>query len=91
MSQTTIQIRRKGVITLPVSLRRKYHLGEGDVYSLIDLGSGSFLLMPGTSQVAQSGDEVARLLNEKNVTLDKLLVALEEERATYYQEQYVQT
>ena len=91
MTLTTIQIRRKGLITLPAVLRRKYNVDEGDVYSLLDLGDGSLLLMPGTSRVAQSGDEVARLLSEKDVTLDELLIALEDERAAYYQEHYVQT
>ena len=44
MTTTTVQIRRKGVITLPVALRRQYGLDEGDVFTLVDLGDGSFLL-----------------------------------------------
>lgn len=49
-STTTIQIRDKGVITIPVELRRQYGLRPGDVLTLIDLGEGRFLL---TSQVSQ--------------------------------------
>jgi len=43
----TVQIRRKGAITLPVELRRRYGLGEGDVFTVVDLGDGSILLTSG--------------------------------------------
>ena len=39
-STTTIQIRSKGSITLPIELRRKYRLNEGDAFTLIDMGEG---------------------------------------------------
>ena len=52
MSAVKIQLRRKGVLTLPVSLRRKYDLDENDVFTLEDLGNGSFLLVPQASNVA---------------------------------------
>lgn len=35
---TTMQLRKKESLTLPVEIRAKYHLDEGDVFSLIDLG-----------------------------------------------------
>ena len=37
MSAVYIQLRRKGILTLPVSLRRKYDLDENDVFTLEDL------------------------------------------------------
>ncbi len=89
MSIETVQIRQKGVLTIPASLRRKYSLGEGDVYTLVDLGDGSFLLTPQVSQVNQYGDQIARLAQQEDVDVDELLTALEEERERYYSEQYV--
>jgi bifunctional DNA-binding transcriptional regulator/antitoxin component of YhaV-PrlF toxin-antitoxin module len=91
MNTLTIQIRDKGVITLPVELRRRYRLGTGDVYTLADLGQGAFLLTPGTSKVAARGDQIARLMAEQGVTLDEILETLDQEREAYYREQYVQT
>ncbi len=41
MNEGTIQLRDKGVITLPISLRRKYSLRSGDVFSLVELGEGA--------------------------------------------------
>jgi bifunctional DNA-binding transcriptional regulator/antitoxin component of YhaV-PrlF toxin-antitoxin module len=86
----TIQMRRKGIITLPVELRRQYDLDEGDVFTLLDLGDGSFLLTPRVSQVARLGDQVTRLMAEDGVDLEEMLETLEQERETYYREHYGQ-
>jgi bifunctional DNA-binding transcriptional regulator/antitoxin component of YhaV-PrlF toxin-antitoxin module len=85
---STIQIRKKGSLTLPIELRNKYDLDEGDVFSLIDLGDGSFLLTPRVSQVNRSGDRVSEILNEEGFSLNDLLNTLDEEREHYYREHY---
>jgi len=90
MTTLTVQIRRKGVITLPMELRRQYSLDEGDVFTMIDLGDGSLLLVPRVSQVAHLGDEVARLMNEAGVGLEAVLETLDQEREAYYREHYAQ-
>jgi bifunctional DNA-binding transcriptional regulator/antitoxin component of YhaV-PrlF toxin-antitoxin module len=84
----TVQVRRKGVITLPIELRRQYGLGEGDVLTLVDIGEGSFLLTPRVSRVAHLGDAVERLMAEQGVTVEEMLEALDEERESYYREHY---
>ena len=89
MGSTVVQIRRKGIITIPVKLRNQYALAEGDILTLEDLGDGTFLLVPRVSQVARLGDRVAEVLEEEDVTTEDILRALEEERETYYQEHYV--
>lgn len=86
---TTIQIRSKGAVTLPIELRRKYGLGEGDIITLIDLGDGSFLLTPILPQVDRLGDRIAQTMAEEGVSVDEILTALDEERKRYYQERYV--
>jgi bifunctional DNA-binding transcriptional regulator/antitoxin component of YhaV-PrlF toxin-antitoxin module len=88
---TIIQIRSKGTVTLPIELRRKYGIDEGDVITLIDLGDGSFLLTPIVTQVDRLGDRVARAMAEAGVSEDELLAALDEERERYYRERYVQS
>jgi len=90
MVTTTVQIRRKGVITLPIELRRQYGLAEGDIFTLLDLGDGSFLLTPLVSQVTRLGDQVGRLMEEKGVTVEEMLEALDQEREAYYREHYAQ-
>ncbi len=88
MVTMTVQIRRKGVITLPVEMRRRYGLDEGDVFTLVDLGDGSFLLTPQVSQVARLGDQVARVMAEEGIDLEEMLRALDQERELCYREHY---
>jgi len=85
---TTIQMRGKGAVTIPVDLRRKYGLDEGDIITLIDLGDGSFLLTPKVTKVDRLGDRVAQAMAKEGVSLDEILVVLDEERERYYQERY---
>jgi AbrB family looped-hinge helix DNA binding protein len=85
----TLQIRGKGTITLPASLRKKYNLEEGESLSLIDVGDGSFFLVPVESKVIKNADKVAKAVKEANVTLEELFEVLDEERKRYYQEHYV--
>ena len=87
---TTVQMRGKGTITLPASLRKKYKLEDGELFTIIDLGEGSILIKPMVSQVNKLGDKIAKQLKEDNVTLDDLLQTLDEERQRYYQEHYVE-
>ncbi len=86
---TTLQIRSKGTITLPASLRKKYKLEEGEVLTIIDLGEGTILLKPMVSQVNKLSNRIAKRIKEENITLDDLLQTLDEERKIYYQENYV--
>jgi AbrB family looped-hinge helix DNA binding protein len=88
MVANKIQIRKNGSLTLPAELREKYGLNEGDVFTLIDLGEGSFLLTPHLSQVNMLGNRVAHILEEGEVSLDELLRALDEDRQSYYREHY---
>jgi len=86
---TIVQMRNKGSLTLPSDLRRKYGLVEGDVFTLIDLGDGSFVLTPRLTQVDRLGDRVAQALSAEDLSLAEMLTALDEERERYYQERYV--
>ena len=58
------------------------------VFTLIDLGDGSFLLTPRISQINRLGNRVAEILDEGGVSLEDLLSTLDEERERYYQEHY---
>ena len=87
-NSAVIQIRGKGTLTLPIELRRKYGLEEGDIITLIELGDGSFLLTPIITKVDRLGDRVARVMEEKEISLNEIMETLDEERERYYQERY---
>jgi AbrB family looped-hinge helix DNA binding protein len=86
---TTLQIRSKGTITLPASLRKKYDLEEGDSLTLIDIGDGNFMLTSKNSNFLRNADKVAKAVADAGVTLEELLETLDEERQRYYEEHYV--
>lgn len=80
MRKTTIQLREKGVITLPIGLRRKYGLRPGDMFTLVDLGDGVFTLTPKVSRVAALGDKIGQILQEAGVSVEEVLLTLNEGR-----------
>lgn len=43
-----IQVRNRGVITLPMNIREKYRIKAGDTFRLVDL-DGVFVLTPLTA------------------------------------------
>jgi bifunctional DNA-binding transcriptional regulator/antitoxin component of YhaV-PrlF toxin-antitoxin module len=85
-----IQIRKKGNVTLPIDMRRKYDLNDGDVLTIIDLGDGSFFLTPRITQIDRLGDRIVDIMEEEGVSLEDILTALDEERSSYYQERYAE-
>jgi len=84
----TLQIRSKGTITLPASLRKKYKLEEGEVLTIIDLGEGTLLLKPKALQIDKLSKRAARTLKDDNVALDDIFKTLDEEHKKYYEEKY---
>jgi bifunctional DNA-binding transcriptional regulator/antitoxin component of YhaV-PrlF toxin-antitoxin module len=85
---TTVQLRGKGSITLPAKLRDKYKLQEGEVFTIIDLGNGSFLLKPKVLEVDVLSRRIAKRLAEEDIDMDDWIEALREERKKLFQEKY---
>jgi AbrB family looped-hinge helix DNA binding protein len=78
-----LRVRRKGIITLPASLRKKYKLEEGQILRIIDLGEATILLMPKVSQVDKLANQIAEKLKDENITFEDLLQELDDIRKTY--------
>lgn len=81
-----VQMRAKGSLTIPADLRQKYGFDEGDVFTLVELGDGSFLLSPRISIVPKLVAELEAIRAEAGVTLDELLNGLPEVRRQLYTE-----
>ena len=82
-TMTMLRVGRKGIITLPASLRKKYKLEEGQILRIIDLGEATILLMPKVSQVDKLANQIAEKLKDENITFEDLLQELDEIRKTY--------
>lgn len=87
MSNTTIQVRQRGTLTLPADIRQKYGIEPGDTFHIVDL-DGIFILTPMTPMVPELAREIEKIRLEAGLDTSELLHLLREERARYHQETY---
>jgi bifunctional DNA-binding transcriptional regulator/antitoxin component of YhaV-PrlF toxin-antitoxin module len=85
-----IQVRSRGVITLPTNIREKYDIKTGDTFRLIDL-DGVFVLTPMAPMVPELAREIEQACLEAGMSIDDLLHSLREQRQRYSQEKYGDT
>ncbi|OGO35382.1 MAG: hypothetical protein A2W35_01200 [Chloroflexi bacterium RBG_16_57_11] len=82
-----IQVRSRGVITLPANIREKHCIRAGDTFRLVDLDSVSVL-----SAMVTMVPELARKIEpahlEAGLNIDNLLHSLRKQRQRYSQDKY---
>lgn len=83
----TITLRRRGTLTLPADLRKKYRLEEGEPLTLLDLG-GVFVIAPKVSMIPKLVGELERLREEAGLQVDDLLEGLDGKRSELHKERY---
>ena len=83
----SMQIRQRGTLTLPIQLRNKYNIQQGDTYHLTDI-DGLFVLSPLAPIVPELAREIEKMRLEAGYTTEEMLLSLREERARYYLENY---
>ena len=84
---TTIQVRERGVITLPAELREKYQIETGQIFRLVDL-DGIFVFVPMVPLVPELANEIERLRLDAGLSMEDLLVSLREQREQHTTEKY---
>ncbi len=82
MSITTVQVAKRGLLTLPKALRETYSIEPGDAFTLLDLGGG-FVLSPRPSEIDAMTNTIASDLQAQGETLESMLQTLREEREKY--------
>jgi len=85
--ESAIQVRKRGVMTIPSELREKYSIKEGDTFQLVDM-DGIFVLTPMVPMVPELAREIERFRKESEVSMEELMQGLREERESYYQGKY---
>jgi AbrB family looped-hinge helix DNA binding protein len=83
----TVQVRDRGVLTLPAEIREKYGIQPGDTFRLVDL-DGIFVLTPMVPMVPELAREIERARIEAGLNTDDLLRNLREQRERYRRVQY---
>ncbi len=79
MNSTTVQMAKRGVITIPQPLRETYGMQPGDTFTLLDLG-GILVLSPRRSEIDVLAERMRAQWTEAGETLETMLQALREER-----------
>jgi AbrB family looped-hinge helix DNA binding protein len=87
--ELTVQLRKRGVLTLPAGLREKYGLHEGDTFRLVDL-DGILVLTPMVPMVPELAREIERARMEAGLSIDELLQDLRAQRERYHRETHGQ-
>jgi bifunctional DNA-binding transcriptional regulator/antitoxin component of YhaV-PrlF toxin-antitoxin module len=85
--ELTIQVRERGVITLPAELREKYNIENGRIFRLVDL-DGIFVFVPMVPMVPELAREIERIRLEAGLGIEELLQDLREQREQYTKEKY---
>jgi len=83
----TLQIRKRGVVTLPAELRQKYNIQEGDSFRVLDL-DGIFVLTPMVPMVPELAREIEKVRLEAGLSIEDLLKSLRQHRERYHRETY---
>ena len=77
-----LQVRKRGTLTLPMELRKKYDIETGDTFYLVDL-DGVFVLTPMAPVVPELAKEIEQERLRAGLEMDTLLLALREQREQY--------
>jgi bifunctional DNA-binding transcriptional regulator/antitoxin component of YhaV-PrlF toxin-antitoxin module len=85
--ELTIQVRERGVITLPAELREKYNIENGKIFRLVDL-DGIFVFVPMVPMVPELASEIERIRLEAGLSIDELLDDLRKQRDRYNKEKH---
>ena len=84
---TTVQVRQRGTLTLPASLRERYKIKPGDTFRVVDL-DGILVLTPMVPMVPELAREIERARVEADLSVEDMLDALQEQRTRYVKEKY---
>jgi len=87
-SSRTVQVGKRGVVTLPKEVREKYGIEDGDALHLVDLGGGIFVVSPMMPAVASLIEKIEAIREDEGLPLEELLAGLREQRERLTREVY---
>lgn len=82
-----LEIRNRGQLTIPKGIREAGGLYEGQSVTIIPLGD-SLLLTPKTLGLDEARREIRRIVKASGVSLDALLMGLDESRESVFRDTY---
>ena len=82
METLGMTVGKRGIVTLPKTIRERYRIAPGMRLTLHDL-DGVLVLRPGSSEIDALAEAIQGDLAKTGETLESMISALREERARY--------
>ena len=82
-----VRVQDRGQVTLPVEIRRKYNIREGDLIGFRETKEGILIDLRAT-EIIKALDKIGEMLREKGETLESMMESGEQIREELYQELY---
>jgi AbrB family looped-hinge helix DNA binding protein len=89
MSTPVVRVQEKGQVTIPLEIRRKLNLRQGDFVTFIETENG-VVIKPAEVMVTETLDRIGKVLKEKGIDLDELIESGREIRQEIYNKKYAQ-
>jgi len=87
MSTLAVRVQEKGQVTIPLEIRRKLNLKQGDMVTFVETENG-VIIKPAEVIVSEALDEIGRVLKTKGISLDDLIKRGREIRGEIVEEEY---
>jgi len=80
-------VQKRGQVTIPIKLRRKFGIEEGGVVAFIETGEG-ILISPRDVLAMDALDRIGEALKKQGITLEELIESGREIRGEIIKEEY---
>ena len=87
MSTLVVRVQEKGQVTIPLEIRRKLNLKQGDMVIFVETENG-VIIKPAEVIVSEALDEIGRVLKAKGISLEELIKRGREMRSEIVEEEY---
>jgi antitoxin PrlF len=87
LSQKYSRVQKKGQVTIPVEMRDKLGIKEGDLVTFIETDDG-ILISRQEVLAIRALDRIGAVLKEQGISLDELMESGREERGKIIKEKY---
>jgi len=87
MNRKLSKVQKKGQVTIPVEIREKWGLEQGDLVAFLETEQG-VLIRPQEVVAMQALDRIGEALKKRGITLDELIEDGREIRGQLLEEEY---
>jgi len=87
LESSSVRMGERGRVTVPARFRKRLGIKRGDTFSIVQVDS-FLILTPREFVVPGAANAIARIMEERGLTLEEMLAGLEEQRKAIYEERY---